>query len=167
MINSKQQQRPTNNLTIKIQDYRNSIVRRVSRLDPDIISFIRNGFLLIPIANFSKDYAESIRNEYKFRSALIDCFIFAIAREIQNANQEIKISILSVSFDEVMDEFSVSATINRPTEWEIFLLDELMRVSALEASDLHGIDLSVQAALRAMNDLNCSDVLTCSSDACH
>ena len=151
----------------KTQDYRNSIMRNISRLDPDILSFIKSGSINIEVANFSKEHADSIRNEFKFRSELIDWFIFTDVNKFPNTINEIKISIFSVAFDEEKDEFRVGATINRPTMWELFLLDELMRDSALEASDLHGIELSVQAARQAIHDLNCNVVRECSSNARH
>lgn len=167
MKNITQQKNWIKKPIVKNQDYRNSIRIRAQRLDPDILSFIKNGFLKIPVPNFSKMYSDSIRNKFEFRARLIDWFIFADAKKFQNANLEIKVSIFSVTFDEEKDEFYVGATINKPTKWELFLLVELMRDSALEASDLHGIELSARAARQVMNDLNCNEVLVYSSDVCH
>lgn len=114
----------TKNPATVVATLRESALFDVSRNDPDIYQFIKDGFLLIPASDLTEAYSESISDQYILRSYLIQTFFLKNAKDFRDSNGDITVRLFSVEFDPETEVFRGLATLSKPHFDEFFLNSE-------------------------------------------
>ena len=114
----------TKNPATEFAIFRESALFDVSRNDPDIYQFIKDGLLLIPASDLTEAYSEEIGDQYILRSYLIQTFFLKNAKDFRDSNGDITVRLFSVEFDPETEVFRGLATLSKPHFDEFFLNSE-------------------------------------------
>ena len=143
----------TKNPATSVATLRESALFDVSRNDPDIFHFIEQGFLLIPIANFTRTYLDSVRGRDNLQSYFINTFFVTNTKDFRDSNGNITVRLFSVEFDPEMEVFRGLATLAKPYSDEFFLSVEIRNL-VLDEFGIFCVEKSAQAAHAALKEMD-------------
>ena len=147
----------TKNPATAVATLRESALFDVSRNDPDIYQFIKDGFLLIPACDLTEAYSESISDQYILRSYLIQTFFLKNAKDFRDSNGDITVRLFSVEFNPETEIFRGLATLSKPYSDEFFL-NSATRESILTTSVEICVEKTRQAAEDALKELDLDEL---------
>ena len=147
----------TKNPATSVATLRESALFDVTRNDPDIDQFIKDGFLLIGTSDLTEAYSESISDQYILRSYLIQTFFLKNAKDFRDSNGDITVRLFSVEFDPKTEVFRGLATLSKPYSDEFFL-NSATRESILTTSVEICVEKTRQAAEDALKELDLDEL---------
>lgn len=134
----------------------------ISKFNPEIYMFIKDGFLLIPSVNFTQQLSDGIHERNELRTRLIEAFKISDPMKFQN-NNEIKIYSHFISFSAVTENFFILTSLYEPDQLQQLVLDET-RESLLACCPIHSVVMASKAAQDALKEFESDEFCSHSSE---